>query len=169
MIQRLVRFGEPVSSCVWAPDGQTFVTGCLDKDRNLCQWNLRGELVYDWKQSHRIQDLAVSPNGHYLVAQDHEHRTYVYNFVTRDLKYELESPAKNCSVSISQNSRCLLINTIDAEARMIDLDTQEVVQTFQTKEAGGDFIIRASYGGANESFVVHGSTSKLQILLDPMS
>lgn len=157
LIQRLSRFGEPVSSCVWAPDGQTFVTGCLDKERNLCQWDLRGVLVHDWKQTHRIQDLAVSPNGHYLVAMDNERRICVYNFVTRDLEYELESSSSNCSVAISQNSRYLLVNTVDGEPRMVDLDTQEKVRSFQTKQSGKEYIIRASYGGANESFVVHGS------------
>lgn len=155
--QRLARFGEPVSSCVWAPDGQTFVTGCLDKDKNLCQWDLKGELVHDWKQPHRVQDLAVSPNGHYLVAMDNETHIYVYNFMTRDLEYDLESNSANCSVTISQNSRFLLVNTVDGEPRMVDLETQETVRSFQTKQTGGTFIIRASYGGANESFVVHGS------------
>jgi hypothetical protein len=67
------------------------------------------------------------------------------------------SPATNCSVAISQNSRYLLINTVDGEPRMVDLDTQETVRTFETKQPPGSFIIRASYGGANESFVIHGS------------
>jgi WD repeat-containing protein 26 len=146
-----------VSSSVWAPDGETFVTGCLDKERNLCQWNLSGELVYDWGRTHRIQDLAVSPNGHRLVAMDNSNHIHVYNFVTRELEYEMDIKVNLSSVSISQDSRCLLILTTDGEARMIDLDTRETLRFFRSGEKGGENVIKAAYGGANESFVITGS------------
>lgn len=160
---RLPRFGEPVSSVVWAPDGQTFITGCLDKEKNLCQWNTRGELVYDWGRSHRIQDLSVSPNGHFLVAMECETHLYVYNFVTRELEYELDLKTKLASVSISQNSRYLLAHNVAGEARMIDLDTRETVRAFKSGEKAGQFVIRAAYGGANESFVVIGSEGTVNL------
>jgi WD40 repeat protein len=157
----LARFGEPVSSCVWAPDGQSFVTGCLEKTGNLCQWGLNGELIYDWKRSHRIQDLAVSPDGHRLVAADHLNHVHVYNFVTRELEYEINLKQSLGSVSISQDSRLLLINKTDGEAQMLDIETRETIRTFTTGERVGKFIIRASYGGANESFIITGSEGKL--------
>ncbi|KAI6717301.1 WD domain-containing protein [Diplocarpon mali] len=157
ILKQLPRFGEPVSSCVWAPDGETFVTGCLDKERNLCQWDLHGELVYDWGRSHRIQDLAVSPNGQYLVAMENETHIHVYNFVTRELQYEMDMKVTMSSVSISQNSRFLLVHKVDGEARMLDLDTRETVRSFKSGAKGGHFVIRATYGGANESFVIFGS------------
>lgn len=155
--RKLPKFGEPVSSCVWAPDGQSFVTGCLDKERNLCQWNLNGQLVYDWGRTHRVQDLAVSNNGHYLVALDNETKIYVYNFVTRELEYQLDLKYKMGSVSISQNSRQLLVNKLNGEIRMIDLDTRQTIREFKSGEDGGHYVIRSSFGGANESFVVVGS------------
>jgi WD40 repeat protein len=153
----LTRFGEPVSSCVWAPDGQTFVTGCLDKDRNLCQWNLSGELVYDWSRNHRIQDLAVSPNGHHLVAMDNEKHIFVYNFATRELEYEMDDKVDLASVSISQDSRLLLVNRMDGEARMYNIETRQAIRIFHSGGRGGKYIIRSSFGGANESFVITGS------------
>jgi hypothetical protein len=133
------------------------VTGCLDKVRNLCQWNLNGELVYDWGRSHRIQDLALSPNGRHLVAMNHEHHIHIYNFVTRELEYEIDLKVKLASVAISQNSKYLLINEIGGEARMFDLDSRETVRSFNTGDRQGEFIIRGTYGGATESFVVTGS------------
>ncbi|KAF4628889.1 hypothetical protein G7Y89_g9261 [Cudoniella acicularis] len=161
-IKRILnRFGEPVSSCVWAPDGQTFVTGCLDKERNLCQYNLNGELIYDWGRSHRIEDLAVSPNGHRLVAMSCDNHLHVYNFVTRELEYELDLKVQLSSVSISQNSRFLLVNTKDGQTRMLDLDTRESVRNFQSNDKGGTNVIRAGFGGANESFVITGSEAGL--------
>jgi WD repeat-containing protein 26 len=153
----LSRFGEPVSSCVWAPDGQTFVTGCLDKDRNLCQWNLNGELVYDWSRSHRIQDLAVSPDGNRLIAMENDSHVHIYNFVTRELEYEINLKARLGSVAVSQNSQHLLVNKNDGEARMFDLDNRETIRVFNTGDRQGEFIIRGTFGGANESFVITGS------------
>jgi len=142
---------------VWAPDGQTFVTGCLDKDRNLCQWNLNGELVYDWGQIHRIQDLAVSPDGHHLVAMTNEKEIFIYNFVTRELENTMGLEVALGSISISQDSRYLLVNKFSGEAQMFDIQTLESVRTFASGDTGGKYVIRSSFGGANESFVIVGS------------
>jgi hypothetical protein len=86
-----------------------------------------------------------------------ETHIYVYNFVTRELEYELDLKTKLASVSISQNSRYLLAHNVAGDARMIDLDTRETARTFRSGEKAGNFVIRAAYGGANESFVVIGS------------
>jgi WD40 repeat protein len=153
----LSRFGEPVSSCVWAPDGQSFITGCLDKERNLCQWNLNGDLIYDWGQNHRIQDLAISPDSNRLIAMEHESHVYIYNLVTRELEYEVDLKARLYSVAVSQNSQHLLINKSDGEAQMFDLDNRETVRVFNSGDRQGQFIIRATFGGADEAFVVTGS------------
>jgi WD repeat-containing protein 26 len=149
-------FEEPVSTCAWAPDGQTFVTGCLYKERNLCQWKLNGELLYDWGQSHRIQDLAISPDGNRLIAMDNANHLHVYNFVTRELEYQLDLKVNLSSISISQDSKYMLVSTTEGEARTIDIETRESVKIFAGQKAG-KFVIRSCFGGANESFVISGS------------
>lgn len=146
-----------MSSCVWAPDGQSFITGCLDKERNLCQWNLNGDLIYDWGQNHRIQDLAISPDSNRLIAMEHTNHVYIYSLVTRELEYEIDLKVRLYSVAVSQNSQHLLINKGDGEAQMFDLDTRETVRVFNIGDRKGEFIIRATFGGADESFVVTGS------------
>jgi WD repeat-containing protein 26 len=156
MIRTISRFEEPVSSCVWAPDGQTFVTGCLYKERNLCQWNLNGELVYDWGRSHRIQDLDVSSDGNRLVAMDNAHHLHIYNFVTRELEYEMDLCVNLTSVSISQDSRTILVSKTSGEAQLFDIETRKPIKLF-TGQKGGQFVIRSAFGGANESFVISGS------------
>ena len=141
---------------MWAPDGQTFVTGSLYKERNLCQWNLNGELVYDWRRSHRIQDLDVSSDGNRLVAMDTEHHLHIYNFVTRELEYEMDLCVKLSSVSISQDSRSILVSKASGEAQLFDIETRKPIKLF-TGQKGGQFVIRSAFGGANESFVISGS------------
>lgn len=163
LIRTLPRFGQPVSSCVWAPDGESFVTGCLDTERNLCQWNLNGEVIYDWGQNHRIQDLALSPDGNRLIAMEHQDHVYVYNFLTRELEYEINLKVKLVSVAISQNSRHLLVNKNDGESRMFDLDTRETVRVFSSGDRQAKFIIRSGFGGANESFVITGSEGMFKL------
>jgi len=121
--------------------------------------------MFDWQRSHRIQDLAVSPNGQYLVAMENETHIHVYNFMTRDLVYELDMKSKMGSVSISQNSRHLLVNKLDGEAQLLDLDTREIMVCYPNGEKGNEYAIRASFGGANESFVVIGSLGMLITLI----
>ena len=142
---------------MWAPDGQSFVTGCLDTERNLCQWNLNGGLIYDWGQNHRIQDLAISPDGSRLVAMENVDHVYIYNFATRELEYEINLKVKLVSVAVSQNSQHLLVNKNDGESRMFDLDSRETVRVFNSGDRQAKYIIRAAFGGANESFVITGS------------
>ncbi|TGO12974.1 hypothetical protein BTUL_0079g00350 [Botrytis tulipae] len=157
LLMKLPRFGEPVSCCVWTSDGQSFITGCLATTKNLCQWNLNGELVYDWSRDHRIRDVALTPDGSRLVAIEHLTHLYVYNFITRELEYELDLKVQLCSITVSDNSRHLLIHCNTGETRMLDINTGETIRIFVSGDKGGEFIIRSSFGGANESFVVSGS------------
>lgn len=162
----MTAFSEPVSSCVWAPNGQTFVTGHLDKGLGITQWNTRGKMVADWG-AHRVQDLALSPDANRLVAMDDKTTIYVYDFVTRELEYTMPMPGKMGSVNITQNSRYLLVNTLDGEARLIDLETRETLRKFQAHSPKvSSWIIRATLGGANESFVASGSESKWPCIFD---
>jgi len=142
------------------------VTGHLDKGLGITQWNTRGKMVADWGASHRVQDLALSPDASRLVAMDDKTTVYVYNFVTRDLEYTMEMPGKMGSVNITQNSRYLLVNTLDGEARLIDLETRETLRKFQAHSPKvSSWIIRATLGGANESFVATGSESEYSLLI----
>jgi WD repeat-containing protein 26 len=159
LLKKLERFDEPVSGCVWAADGRSFVTGSLDKNKSLRSWTMDGEMISDWGKKHRVQDLCGSPDGRWLVAVDHLNKIHVYNAVTRELEYERELKSRPTSVAISEDSQHLLVNRRDGEAQLIDLATRNVVQKF-LGHTGGDYLIRASFGGANESFVVSGSEGK---------
>lgn len=64
------------------------------------------------------------------------------------------------SISISNNSRHLLVNHNNGVAVLIDLVLREPVQKY-AGFTGGNFMIRSVFGGADESFVVSGSEGKL--------
>jgi WD repeat-containing protein 26 len=152
----LDRLGEPVSSCVWAADSRTLVTGSFDRERALCQWSVDGEMLHNWNSKHRTSDLAVSQDGHWLVAINEGQKLHVYNFVTRELEYDMTLSARPTSISISQDSRSLLINQQDNQAQLFDIVTRQQIQSY-VGQTGGEFLIRSSLGGADENFVVSGS------------
>jgi hypothetical protein len=99
----------------------------------------------------------VSPDGHHLVAMTNETQIYIYNFVTRELENEMDLEVKMGSISISQDSSYLLVNKFSGEAQMFDIRTQESIRTFVSGDSGGQYVIRSTFGGANESFVIVGS------------
>ncbi|KAK0673976.1 putative WD repeat-containing protein 26 [Cercophora samala] len=156
LIKALEKFGEPVSSAGWLPDGKTFVTGSLDKTKSLCEWDLSGSLLYNWTKRHRTEDLAVSADGHWMVAMDDQCTVHVYNIPRREYDGELAHDSRLTSVSLSQDSKWMLVNTVEDEALLYDMDTREVVKKFKG-HTGGETIIRAGFGGANENFVISGS------------
>lgn len=112
--------------------------------------------IYDWGKKHRVQDVCGSPDGRWLVAVDNLQTIHVYNAITHELEFDMELKARPTSVNISQDSRHLLVNKCDGEAQLIDLVTRSSVQKF-FGHTGGDYLIRSSFGGPNESFVLSGS------------
>ncbi|KAL1854769.1 hypothetical protein Daus18300_011365 [Diaporthe australafricana] len=155
-MRHLEHFSEPISSCVWALDGRSFVLGAFDRERSLCTWNIKGEKLHTWSKKNRTEDLALSPDGRWLVAMDDEDHIHVYDFVTRSLKYDMELPSRPTSVSITKDSKYLLVNKQDGEARVFDIASRTFVQKYKG-HSGGEFLIRSDFGGANENFVISGS------------
>lgn len=156
VLKKIRRFDEPVSGCVWASDSSSFVLGTLDKNHSLCTFSVCDDEILEWEKKHRVQDLCGSQDGRWLVAVDDTNNIHVYNATTRELEYNLDLGARPTSVNISQDSRHLLVNKKDGEAQLIDLVTRNSVQKF-LGHTGGDYLIRSSFGGANESFVTSGS------------
>ncbi|KAG5999232.1 hypothetical protein E4U43_002192 [Claviceps pusilla] len=156
LLKKLRRFDEPVSACVWAADGASFILGTLDNKRSICTFDVVGEELIQWNKKHRVQALSASPDGRWLVAADNITTIYIYNAVTRELEYELDLGTQPTSLSISQDSRSLLVNKADSEAQLIDLATRSTIHKFVGHKIDR-FIIRSTFGGANESFVVSGS------------
>ncbi len=85
-----------------------------------------------------------------------EKQIFVYNFVTREEEYSILLKTKMTCVNISRDSRYMLINMADNEVQLIDIETAEIVRRFlgQKQES---FVIRSSFGGADENLIISGS------------
>lgn len=148
----------PVTTCAWAPDGLSFITGSHDLAASLCLWNLEGDRIQTLQADFRVQDCAITADGSRLVVitTPTEKRIHVYNFKTREEEYNIPLKVDCTFVSLTRDSRYMLINRSDNELQMLDITTAEVVQRFVGQKQGS-FIIRSTLGGAAENFVVSGS------------
>lgn len=149
-----------VTTCAWAPDGLSFVTGSHDLQASLCIWNLNGDHIHSLSGEYRVQDCAITPDGARLVVistvTDKKTRIHVYNFKTREEEYSIPLKVELTCLSVTRDSRYMLINRSDSEVQILDIATAEVVQRFVGQKQG-NFVIRSTLGGAAENFVVSGS------------
>ncbi|KAI9887002.1 MAG: hypothetical protein M1823_001218, partial [Watsoniomyces obsoletus] len=152
----LPNHGHQFTAGAWAPDGQSFITGSTDRLMQLCQWNLAGTRLHAWSGHFRVRDCSISPDGRRLVAVSQERRIHVYDFRTRAEEYSVAVKVELTCVSISQDSRYMLVNTVQNEIQLLDLETAELLRRFSGQQQG-TCIIRSAFGGAHENFVVSGS------------
>ncbi|CAK7563750.1 MAG: hypothetical protein SEPTF4163_001626 [Sporothrix epigloea] len=157
LIRLFEQFDEPISGCVWADDNETIVLGSFDKGRALSQWNVSGERSRTWSRKHRTEALAISPDGLWLVAMDHEKHLHVYNVLTQELEYDMELNSRAVSIAISEDSNFLLVLRQDGEIHMYSIRARGDPVRKYTGATVGDCVIRATFGGADESFVISGS------------
>ncbi|KAF9891475.1 hypothetical protein FE257_003941 [Aspergillus nanangensis] len=145
-----------LTAAAWAADGESFVTASLDLSSQLCHWSMRGQPLYKWPGGFRVQDCAITPDGQRLIAADVEEKIHVYNFMTHEEEYCLPLKSKPTSVAVSNDSRHMLVNLSEGQIQLIEIDTTDVIRRFQGQKQGS-FVIRSTFGGAAENFVVSGS------------
>jgi WD40 repeat protein len=159
LLASIINHTEPVTTAAWLPDGQSFVTGSLDKRQPLNLWSQDGTFLHKWPANHRVQDLAVSPDGKRLVTISPDKQVYVYNLITKQEEYSMVLQKELTCVNISKDSKHILVNLAENELQLIDLDSAEVVQRFIGQKQG-TYIIRSTFGGTDENLVLSGSESE---------
>lgn len=156
-LQLIDQHREPVTTATWAPDGQSFVTASLERrDSTLCLWDLQGRRLHKWSNDYRVQDCAITPDGQRLVVVSTEKGIFVYDFHTKEEEYRLDLKINLTCLTISRDSKQMLVNVVDNEIHLLDIETAVLVKTFRGQKQG-QFVIRSSFGGAAENFVISGS------------
>ena len=136
------------------------VVGSQDTKYGCCVWDLDGHLVHAFT-SHpndhiRVNDLAVSPDGTRLVVLL-ETRIQVYDFESKEKLCEWPfDDVKLTSVTISKDSTHMLVSMNKNKIRLMEIDTGRELLGFEG-QVQENFIIRSSFGGADENFIVSGS------------
>lgn len=113
----------------------------------------------DYTENIRVNDLAISADGSRLVVLL-ETRIQVFDFRSKEKICEWHfDDVKLTSVTISKNAHHILISMNKNKIRLMELDSGREVQGFEG-QVQENFIIRSSFGGADENFVVSGSEGK---------
>ncbi|KAI9665604.1 MAG: hypothetical protein M1829_005684 [Trizodia sp. TS-e1964] len=147
---------QPVTSASWSPDGQSFVTGSVDITRQLCLWDLNKTCLYSWPINFRIQDCRISPDARRLIVISTEKQAFIYDLKSREEEYHINFNAKLNSLSVSQDSKYILVSQKNGEIHMIDIEERDLFRRF-TGPKQDNFVIRSDFGGAGEHFVISGS------------
>ncbi|GAA5960544.1 hypothetical protein JCM8115_003216 [Rhodotorula mucilaginosa] len=103
-------------------------------------------------------------NGHPTIGARHEKRVSVFRLPAgggalgseSEMLYELVQPRELTSVAVTSDSRYAIVSHAPKEILLIDLDDGTVVRKF-TGHDQGEFVIRTSFGGASENFILTGS------------
>lgn len=177
-------FDYPVTTAAWLPDSQTFVVGTQGSRRPLGLYSLRptpgsssngGILrnpeMYSWRDppwtlsekdnitSFRITDCAVTTDGERMVATTIDNRIMLYSLdpATRYCKLaEWHMEDRLTSINFSDDGELMLVNMNEGRVLALDSETGEIVQRYDGAQQR-EFVIRSSFGGAGQGFVISGS------------
>jgi WD repeat-containing protein 26 len=143
-----------VTVCRWFPDGQTFVSACVDKEVTV--WNLAGTVMHQWSLD-RMFDLTITPDGSKMIAICNERKLHIYDVhddFRETLNYQM-SHNMTC-VTASNDSKFILINSMAQEVHLWDIEKLQLIRKF-VGQAQEKFMIRSCFGGPDQNFILSGS------------
>jgi len=103
-----------------------------------------------------VNDCAISADGSRLVAISNDNRVIVYDFKTRLKLQEWVMEDRLTCATLSHDGKSLLISMNEGRLLLLNSDTGEVLQRY-TGLTQSEFVIRSTFGGAGENFVISGS------------
>lgn len=161
------RHSGSITACAWMPDGKTFFSGA--HDQKLFEWNATsGDTVASYQVPERVNDLAVSSNGHFLVAACSDNSILVFSTNTKQRLSLMREAHSITSLFLSADNQYLLANINsyedpqddEPEIHVWNLSKQRIVQKLkgfkQTR-----YVIRACFGGHSQMLVLCGSEDDL--------
>ncbi|KAI8099426.1 WD40-repeat-containing domain protein [Halteromyces radiatus] len=147
---------DQVTSCVWLPSGKHFISGACDK--LMCLWKTDGTILSRWP-TQRILDMKITDDGTRMVTMSYEKSITIYDIVQLQLKEigQLQESYTMTSLSLTNDGRYALTNSQSPdEIHLWDLDERKLTKTYCGHQQG-NFIIRSTFGGLEQSFILSGS------------
>lgn len=154
------KHSQGVAACAWLADGRHFVSAGSDK--NIFLWNVGGEIVQTW-HGLRVADLVVSRAGKQLITINAQ-KIRVCDllidgkgapYIETSKEHVMEELDSITSLSLSSDSRHVLVNLASGDIHAWDLQDKLLLHKYRAQKRGR-YIIRSSFGGVNEAFVVSG-------------
>ncbi|BFZ54260.1 hypothetical protein PYCC9005_001293 [Savitreella phatthalungensis] len=157
---------QPVSCAAFLPKSARstgFVSGALDRQMNL--YDMTGEVLHTWEPG-RVYDLKVSEDGRFLAVVAENNRVQVYDLESREMVNQMQSSWQLTCLTISKDSRRILLSCSPlqdgphhahtTEVQEYSLPDLKMLRRYEGQKQG-EFVIRSSYGGYDEQFVLSGS------------
>lgn len=160
--------GYAITSATWCRDSIRFATSSHDSRSAICLWTLYGQEpqspLHTWtsvetKNQLRSPECRITPDGNRLLAVDTKAVLHVYDLRSYREEYRTQFSSQATSLTVSADSKTLLVNLAECEIHMFDLDNAYTIRKFKGQKQGS-FIIRSCFGGAAENFVLSGSEGK---------
>ncbi|CEG62983.1 hypothetical protein RMATCC62417_00203 [Rhizopus microsporus] len=157
LLHTFTQHKDQVTSAVWLPDNEHFITGACEKV--MCLWNVdNGSPIARWPVQ-RTTDMKITKDGKKLVTIGLDKCITTYDVdglrITEVAKITEEGTIT--SLSITKDGKFALVNIQDVqEIHLWDLDAQRLVHTY-TGQRQNEYIIRSTIGGTDESLILSGS------------
>ncbi|KAI0451208.1 hypothetical protein F5B21DRAFT_390545 [Xylaria acuta] len=163
----VIEFDDPPARCAWLPDGGSFIIGSLDEKKTLSRYSVTrheikagntirvGKLSYN-SFPERVEDVAVSPDGQFIVAMGLSHGAgslYVYKTDTTSLEYRIDIP-RGVNVAVDNASRRILLGLQSGGHKILDIANGTVLHDFPAATIATEFVLRSTFGGPNASWVL---------------
>lgn len=149
-----------MTSAVWAPDGETFVVGSHDSKQPLGLYTVTDHKpIYKWPNegsSLRINDCSISADGSRLAVITNDKRLLVYDFKTRIKIADWTMDDMLTCVNLSSDGATVLVSMNNSKLLLVDVEFGDTVQSYSGLKQQ-QFVIRSSFGGAGDNFVISGS------------
>ncbi|CAH1414666.1 unnamed protein product [Lactuca virosa] len=143
-------------SCNWSPDGKCVFSGLTDK--SIIMWGLDGKEIESLKgqKTIRISDLQLTSDGKLIVTICKE---------TMILLIDRESRSERCieedqmivSFTLSKDNKYLLVSLVNEELHLWNIQGHIRLVAKYKGHRRSRFIVRACFGGLDQSFIASGS------------
>ncbi|KAI9279341.1 WD40-repeat-containing domain protein [Sporodiniella umbellata] len=155
--QILVQHKDQVTSCVWLPDSVHFITGSCDKKMLL--WSIHeGAPISRWNVQ-RTTDMKITQDGKRLVTIGLDKCITLYAVDAMKITEvgKITEEGTITSLSITKKGDFALVNIQHLqEIHLWDLNQLKLVHKYSGQKQN-EYIIRSTFGGPDESFILSGS------------